>query len=364
MQPSDFQNQIEQFRTRLAVLEKELADPSVYATPAKAANLSRERTHLEQLFSAYDAWQKALLNLANNEALLKEENDEEFRSIIEADIESQKKEIEDASNRVLLHLIPPDHADSRNAIVEIKPAAGGDEAALFAAELFRMYTHYAEQRGWKCEILDMNQSGLGGIKSVMFQLSGTDIFSRMKFESGVHRVQRVPVTEAIGRIHTSTVTVSVLPEADELDDIVIRNEDLEISTYRASGPGGQYVNRTDSAVRIRHIPSGLVVASQQERSQIRNRELCLRILRSRLLEMERNEEAAKHAENKRLQVGTGDRSERIRTYNFPQNRVTDHRFGVVSVYDLPGLMEGNLDLLLEPLFLAHSKLLIEDLLKK
>ena len=363
MKPEDFARQIEQFRTREKELETELSDPGVYAVPARASMLARERQRLQSIFAAYERWIAALESAKENRGLLESEHDPEFRSLVEADLAEQERVAEESEQSLLMLLAPQDRADSRDAIVEIKPAAGGEEAALFAGELFRMYLHYAEKRGWKAEVLEQSDSELGGVKGVMFSLSGEDIFSRMKYESGVHRVQRVPVTESGGRIHTSTVTVSVLPEASEIDDIVIRPEDLEVSTFRSSGPGGQNVNRTDSAVRIRHIPSGLVVASQQERSQIRNREIALRILKSRLLEIQRSEEAAKQAASKRLQVGTGDRSERIRTYNFPQNRVTDHRFGVVSVFNLPALMEGDLDMLLDPLFQAHSRLMVEDFLK-
>ena len=225
-----------------------------------------------------------------------------------------------------------------------------------------MYTKYAERGGWKFELLDLSESELGGVKEAVFSLSGDDVFSRMKFESGVHRVQRVPVTEASGRIHTSTITVSVLPEAEEMDDIVLSPDDLEISTFRSSGPGGQNVNRTDSAVRIVHKPSGITVASQQERSQIRNREIAMRILKSKLLEIRQREEARKHADSKRQQVGTGDRSERIRTYNFPQSRVTDHRYGI-SAYDLPGLMEGDLDQILDPVLEEEGRKNLEFVLK-
>ncbi|MFA7231633.1 MAG: peptide chain release factor 1, partial [Victivallaceae bacterium] len=241
--------------------------------------------------------------------------------------------------------LPPDPNDSRNIIIEIRPAAGGDESALFVGDLYRLYSRYAEKRGWKLEILDMTASDLGGIKNLAFSLSGEDVFSRMKYESGVHRVQRVPTTESGGRIHTSTVTVAVMPEAEEVD-IDIRQEDLRFDVFRSSGPGGQCVNTTDSAVRVTHIPTGVSVASQQEKSQHRNKEIAIRILRSRLLEVKQREEAAKQAADKRAQVGTGDRSERIRTYNFPQNRVTDHRYGI-TLYALPILLEGELDLLLE-----------------
>ena len=247
----------------------------------------------------------------------------------------------------LLALLPPDPNDARNIIVEIKPAAGGDESALFAADLFRLYMYYAEKRHWKLEILDQAPSDLGGLKNIAFSLAGEDVYSRMKYESGVHRVQRIPATESGGRIHTSTVTVAVMPEAEAVE-IDIKPEELRFDVFRSSGPGGQCVNTTDSAVRVTHIPTGLSVASQQEKSQHRNKEIALRILYARLLEHKQREEAAKQAADKRSQVGTGDRSERIRTYNYPQSRVTDHRFGI-TLYDLPKLMEGELDLLLDPI---------------
>ena len=251
----------------------------------------------------------------------------------------------------------------------MRPAAGGEEAALFTAEMFRVYMKYAERRGWKFELLDMNETELGGIKEAIFSLSGDDVYSRMKFESGVHRVQRVPATETGGRIHTSTITVSVLPEAEEMDELEIRPEDLDISTCRSSGRGGQNGNRTDSAgLRVCKASgivgasrSGITVASQQERSQIRNREIALRILKSKLLEIQRREEAEKQAASKRSQIGTGDRSERIRTYNFPQNRVTDHRFGV-SAHDMPSLMEGNLDLVIDQILEIESRNALEAVL--
>jgi peptide chain release factor 1 len=241
--------------------------------------------------------------------------------------------------------LPPDPNDSRNIIVEIRPAAGGDESALFAGDLYRLYTRYGETQNWKQEILEYSSSDLGGIKSVSFSLSGDDVYSHLKYESGVHRVQRIPVTESGGRIHTSTVTVSVLPEAQEVE-LHIDPEDLRIDVFRASGPGGQCVNTTDSAVRITHEPTGLVVVSQQEKSQHRNKEIAMRILRARLLEQKQREEADKHADARRAQVGSGDRSERIRTYNFPQNRITDHRYNL-TLYYLSKVMEGELDILLD-----------------
>ncbi len=363
MLPEELEQLILPMRERRDSLEKELENPAVYADPVLSGKLLRERGKLLDFFAVYDKWENLIREQTENKKLLESENDPELTEMIRTELDEIALRLPEAEKDLLTALIPPDPCDTRNTIVEIRPAAGGDEAALFAAEMFRMYLHYAEQRGWKAEVLDLTETGLGGVKEVTFSLAGTDVFSRMKFESGVHRVQRVPATESGGRIHTSTITVSVLPEADELDDIRIRPEDLEISTFRSSGPGGQNVNRTDSAVRIVHKPSGLTVASQQERSQIRNREIALRILKSKLLEIQILEEAAKQAENKRMQVGTGDRSERIRTYNFPQNRITDHRFAV-SAFDLPGLMEGNLDLILDPVFARAGELRLEQELRK
>ncbi len=350
----NLESRINARKMRLAELEELLADPSVYARPAQSRALLQERKQLDDFFAKCEALERARAGLEDSRSIAETENDPELKTLAEqetAELEAQAAVLE---KEILTLLVPPDPRDGRNAIVEIKPAAGGEEAALFAAEMFRMYLHYAESRGWKSEVLDLSESGLGGVKNVMFSLTGADVFSRLKFESGVHRVQRVPATEASGRIHTSTITVSVLPEAEELDEIEIRPDELEIGTFRSSGPGGQNVNRTDSAVRMVHKPSGIVVACQQERSQIRNREIALRILKSKLLELRSRAEAEKLAESKRMQVGTGDRSERIRTYNFPQNRITDHRFGV-SAFDLPGLMEGSLDLILDPLFEEAGK---------
>lgn len=358
MNPGDLKIQTERKKKRLAELEARLADPAVYENAGACRELLRERKSLEQYFERLTRWEKVLTELADNRTLLEHEEDPAMADEIRRELARLEPEAETLEKTLTAALIPPDPHDARDTIVEIRPAAGGEEAALFAAEMFRMYLHYAEKQGWKAEVLDLAETGLGGVKTVTFSLSGGEVFSRMKFESGVHRVQRVPATEASGRIHTSTITVSVLPEAEKSDAVEIRPEDLEISTFRSSGPGGQNVNRTDSAVRIVHKPSGLVAASQQERSQIRNREIALRILSSKLLEIQRREESEKYAESKRLQVGTGDRSERIRTYNFPQSRVTDHRFGV-SAFDLPGLMEGNLDEILDPVFAESAKRQLE-----
>lgn len=368
MTPTDIAPHIDRMRKDFSSIEEQLAAPDIYTKQALLKSLSRERRRLEEIFTVYGEWEKSLADLEGNRELLESEEDESFRELLANDIIELEAKAADCEKKMTLALVPPDPNDSRDAIVEMRPAAGGEEAALFTGTMFRMLTKYAEQRSWKQEILSINETELGGIKEAVFSLSGDDVFSRLKFESGVHRVQRVPSTEASGRIHTSTITISVLPEADETDEIDIRSEDLEIDTCRSSGPGGQNVNRTDSAVRIHHKPTGIMVFSQQERSQIRNREIAMRILKTKLLEMKRAEEAAAHSAEKRSQIGTGDRSERIRTYNFPQNRVTDHRFkdaegSNISCYDLPGLMEGNLDLILDPIFESESRNTINSILK-
>ena len=361
MSPEDLALQMSRMKEHFAELDAKLADPQIYAKQFECRVLSAERQRLGTVFRLYDDWAKALRELRENHELLQTEQDDSFKALLQNDIAELEAKAAADEKELTLMLLPPDPNDARNTIVEMRPAAGGEEAALFTAEMFRVYMKYAERRGWKFELLDMSETELGGIKEAIFSLSGDDVYSRMKFESGVHRVQRVPATETGGRIHTSTITVSVLPEAEEMDELEIRPEDLDISTFRSSGPGGQNVNRTDSAVRIVHKPSGITVASQQERSQIRNREIALRILKSKLLEIQRREEAEKQAASKRSQIGTGDRSERIRTYNFPQHRVTDHRFGV-SAHDMPSLMEGNLDLVIDQILEIESRNALEAVL--
>ncbi len=347
MEPEEIREYIDRLRTRGKELEAKLADPAVYAKPDECRRVTQEHRKLETLFSDFDAWVRSKREIEENHAMLSSENDAELRELISADIAALEERSAALEAKIQLSLLPPDPNDDKNIIVEIKPAAGGDEAALFAGELLRAYLHFAERQEWKIEILDESQTDLGGVKNVSFSISGADVYSLMKYESGVHRVQRVPTTEAGGRIHTSTVTVAVMPEAQEVE-LDIDPEDLRFDVFRSSGPGGQCVNTTDSAVRVTHIPTGLSVASQQEKSQHRNKEIALRILYARLLEIKQREEAAKQAADKRSQVGTGDRSERIRTYNYPQNRVTDHRFNVSS-FDLPRVMEGEFELVLDPI---------------
>ena len=361
MTPADIKEHIEHLQKHAAVLEESLADPAIYQKPAELKSVSQEHRKLKALFDNFQRWQKVLCEISENELLIAEETDSELRELAAADLEELKKECANLENKVRQALLPADENDSRNIIVEIRPAAGGDEAALFAGELARAYMRYADSKGWKVELLEENSSELGGVKNVSFSLSGDDVYMHMKFESGVHRVQRVPVTEAAGRTHTSTVTVAIMPEAEAVE-INIRPEDLRFDVFRSSGPGGQSVNTTDSAVRVTHIPTGVSVASQQEKSQHRNKEIALRILYARLLEAKQAEEAAKKSADKLSQVGTGDRSERIRTYNFPQNRVTDHRYNISS-FDLPAVMEGEFERVIEPILAIDAEMRFEALQK-
>ena len=359
MVPEDIRDYVERLRSRHAELEKQLGDPEIYSKVNEFKLINQEHRKLSTLFHHFDAWVKALDDLSGSRELMAAENDPEMRELAAAEIEELEKSSTDLEEQLQLLLLPPDPNDSKNIIVGIKPAAGGDEAALFAGELFRAYLYFAEKQGWKVEILDQTDTDLGGIKDVSFSLSGGEVYSLMKYESGVHRVQRVPETESGGRVHTSTITVAVMPEAEEVE-IDVKPEDLRFDVFRSSGPGGQCVNTTDSAVRVTHIPTGLSVASQQEKSQHRNKEIALRILYARLLEIKQTEEAAKQAAEKRSQVGTGDRSERIRTYNFPQNRVTDHRYNV-SCFDLPKVMQGELDLVLNQILKIACEQQLDEL---
>jgi peptide chain release factor 1 len=344
----DLRPHIEKFRRRFAEVETALSDPKAFDNPQRAQELSREYAHLKVLVAHGDSYLKTLADLEQNRALLKSEPAEsEIAQLAKDEIARLETEEKRLAQQVQFGLLPPDPTDSRNTIIEIRAGAGGRESALFSADLYRMYSHYAEARDWKIETMDSSPSDLGGFKEIIFSVIGTDVFKRLKYESGVHRVQRVPATEAQGRIHTSTCTVAVLPEAQEVD-VEIKPEDLEITVCRASGPGGQGVNTTDSAVQILHKPTGLTVRCADERSQQKNKAKALKVLRSRLLDARIAAENAKYAAQRKAQVGTGERNERIRTYNFPQNRVTDHRIEL-TLYNLPVVMEGELDGLIEPL---------------
>jgi peptide chain release factor 1 len=348
----DLRPHIEKFARRFAEVEAALSDPRAFDNPQKAQELSREYARLKDLVAHGQAYLKTLKDLEENRALVHSEPaGSELAQLAAEDIARLEQEEKRLGQLVQIGILPPDPADSRNTIIEIRAGAGGQESALFAADLYRMYTRYADARGWKFESLDSSPSDLGGYKEIIFQIFGQDVYKRLKYESGVHRVQRVPATEAQGRIHTSTCTVAVLPEAQEVD-IEIKPEDLDITVCRASGPGGQGVNTTDSAVQIIHRPSGVIVRCSDERSQQKNKAKAMTVLRSRLLEHKVAEENAKYAAQRKAQVGTGERNERIRTYNFPQNRVTDHRIEL-TLYNLPVVLEGVIDPVIDPL-IAHD----------
>lgn len=329
------------FQHRLDELDAQMAEPSFYSNARRAAEVTREHQRLRSLLDDHRAYENAGRELGEHQALLKAPGtDPELRALAEMELPELQQRQRELHQRTLAAMIPPEPADSRNTVMEIRAGAGGDEASLFAADLHRMYHRYAEDQGWKVQVLGSSGSDRGGFKEVIFLITGDQVYKQLKFESGVHRVQRVPVTEANGRIHTSTVTVAVLPEAEEVD-IQIDPQDLEITVQRASGPGGQGVNTTDSAVRIIHKPTGLMVYCADDRSQLKNKARALSVLRSRLLQRKEEEEHAKYAAHRRSQIGTGDRSERIRTYNFSQNRVTDHRIGLTS-HNLPAFLEGDI----------------------
>jgi peptide chain release factor 1 len=344
----DLRPHIDKFARRFAEVEAALSDPKAFDNPQRAQELSREYARLKDMVASGQAYLKSAQDLSENRALLQTEPaDSELAQMAREEVGRLELEQSRLGQEVQRGILPPDPTDSRNTIVEIRAGAGGQESALFAADLYRMYTRYAERCGWKVETLDSSPSDLGGHKEIIFQITGADVYKRLKYESGVHRVQRVPATEAQGRIHTSTCTVAVLPEAEEVD-VELKPEDLEITVCRASGPGGQGVNTTDSAVQIIHKPSGLIVRCADQRSQQKNKARALTVLRSRLLERRISEENAKYAAQRKAQVGTGERNERIRTYNFPQNRVTDHRIEL-TLYNLPAVLEGDVDPIIEPL---------------
>ena len=314
--------------------------------------LLKEQAELQPIADAYKNYKNAAQTVADSLELLDEEKDEDMREMLKDELQSAKKDQERLENELKILLLPKDPNDEKNVIVEIRAGAGGDEAALFAYEIYRMYNKYAEGRRWRCEMLSLNENGLGGFKEVTFMINGSGAYSRLKYEKGVHRVQRVPETESGGRIHTSTVTVAIMPEAEEIDFKLDLN-DCHFDVFRASGNGGQCVNTTDSAVRLTHIPTGLVVSCQDEKSQLKNKEKALKVLRSRLYEMELEKQHAKEASERKNQVGTGDRSEKIRTYNFPQGRVTDHRIKL-TLHRIDSVLNGDLDELIDSLMSADQ----------
>jgi peptide chain release factor 1 len=340
-------DRLDSVEERFLQLEEALVSAEVLADPKAYQQAAKEHSDIAPVVEQYRHYRRVRQALQDNQELLELESDPEMRDLIRQEIAQLRKELDSAETDLKLMLVPKDPNDDKNVIVEIRAGTGGDEAALFVSDLLRMYTRYAELQRWKVEILDAHPTGIGGFKEVVFAINGKGAFSRLKYERGVHRVQRVPATESQGRIHTSAVTVAVLPEAEEVD-VYIDPNDLRIDVFRSSGPGGQSVNTTDSAVRVTHIPSGLVVICQDEKSQHKNKAKALKVLRARLMDQMQSEQDAKIAQDRKSQVGSGDRSERIRTYNFPQNRVTDHRINL-TVYKLEAILAGTLEEIIDPL---------------
>ena len=346
------------YRTQLEELDKSLSTPEVMGDMKKYKEKMMERSHLAPIVEKLEEMEKLSGELEDSEEMLKSESDSEMMEIIKDEIEELKAKLQEAEKECKVLLVPPDPLEGKNIIMEIRAGTGGEEAALFAADIFRMYTHYAEKKRWKIEIMSQNETERGGYKEIVCSISGKDVYGSMRYESGVHRVQRVPETESGGRIHTSAITVAILPEAEETD-IEINEKDLKIDVMRAGGPGGQCVNTTDSAVRITHLPTGIVVIQQDEKSQLKNKNKAMRVLRSRLFEMEEAKKQKERADARKSMVGSGDRSERIRTYNFPQNRCTDHRVNLTS-YNLDGVINGDLDEFIDALKIKAG----EDALKE
>lgn len=338
---------------RFEDLMNELAEPSVVSDQDRFRRLMKEQSELQPIVEAYREYKKCRETVEESLSMLEEENDEEMREMLKEELSEAKDRIEELEHTLKILLLPKDPNDEKNVIVEIRAGAGGDEAALFAAEIYRMYVHFAEGRHWKTELMEVDEIGIGGMKSVTFLIKGQGAYSVMKYESGVHRVQRVPETESGGRIHTSTISVAVMPEVDEDIDITIDEKDIRIDVMRASGNGGQCVNTTDSAVRLTHYPTGIVVYSQTEKSQLQNKAKAFALLKAKLYDIEQQQRHDAEAELRRSQIGTGDRSEKIRTYNFPQGRVTDHRIGL-TLYKLDKIMNGDIQEILDACIAADQ----------
>ena len=346
-------DRLEDLLRRFEEIMSELSEPSVTSNQERFRSLMKEQSDLEPIVKAYQEYKKSTQDIEDSLVMLDEESDEDMREMLKEELNDAKARVEELEQELKILLLPKDPNDDKNVIVEIRAGAGGDEAALFAAEIYRMYVHYAEGRRWKVETMNVDEIGIGGMKEVQFMINGKGAYSVMKYESGVHRVQRVPETESGGRIHTSTISVAVMPEVDEDIDIVIEDKDIRIDVMRASGNGGQCVNTTDSAVRLTHYPTGIVVYSQTEKSQIQNKAKAFALLRAKLYDMEQQQRHDAEAELRRSQIGTGDRSEKIRTYNFPQGRVTDHRINL-TLYKLDKVMNGDIQEIIDACIAADQ----------
>jgi peptide chain release factor 1 len=340
-------DKLEQIDNRYDEIDRQMAGPEVASDPKELQKLAQEKAAIDEVVSVYREYRATEKSLEETREMLRAEQDEEMATLVKQEVTELESKLELLSGQLKQALIPKDPNDEKNIIMEIRAGAGGDEAGLFAADLFRMYTRYAQERGWHVEIISANESGIGGFKEVIFEVAGKGAFSRLKYERGVHRVQRVPVTESSGRIHTSTATVAVLPEAEEVE-LDINQDDLRIDIFHSGGAGGQNVNKVATAVRITHLPTGMVVVCQDERSQLRNKNKAMAVLRARLLDIEQRRQETELSTQRRSQVGTGDRSEKIRTYNFPQDRVSDHRINL-NLHNLDRIMEGDLDQLIDAL---------------
>ena len=352
-------DKLEDLVKRLDEVMQELSEPDVVSDQNRFRNLMKEQNELAPIVEKYKEYKEAKQTIEDSVEMLEEEHDEEMRELLKEELSEAKKNVEQYEEELKVLLLPKDPNDDKNVIVEIRAGAGGDEAALFAAEIYRMYVKYAESRRWKTEMMSLNENGIGGFKEVTFMITGAGAYSRLKYESGVHRVQRVPETESGGRIHTSTCTVAIMPEAEEIDFHLDMN-DCKFDVFRASGNGGQCVNTTDSAVRLTHIPTGIVISCQDEKSQLKNKDKALKVLRSRLYEMELAKQHDAEAEARRSQIGTGDRSEKIRTYNFPQGRVTDHRIKL-TLHRLENVLNGDLDEIIDSLIAADQAAKLSNL---
>ncbi len=351
-------NRLEQIEKRYQEIEDQIALPEIVSDPKQLQKLAKERAGIESVVTKYREYRVTSVSLEETRAMLNDSPDNEMKAMVRQEIESLEAKLENLQQELKLALLPKDDNDDRDIIMEIRAGAGGNEAGLFAADLFRMYGRYAQNKGWEIDIINVNESGIGGFKEIIFEVKGKRVFSRLKYERGVHRVQRVPVTESSGRIHTSTTTVAVLPEAEEVE-VNVNPEDLRIDIFHAGGAGGQNVNKVATAVRITHLPTGIVTVCQDERSQLRNKTKAMAVLRARLLDIETRKQEEEMGRQRRSQVGTGDRSEKIRTYNFPQDRITDHRIGL-TVHNVNRVLEGDFDQLIDALATHEQAIQLEE----